>query len=152
DHRRSLDLERCRTSEPYEPHAIEVCQVRFDNLFAIRAHYEYDARRCVGELMKLAVFTVVSMTACGADPTSYSSPVGINLKAKSGDVSNNAISDDKAITTESGNPYGAFVNDAQTRIGRDPAAIEIDNLTLALGAQSTGVTMLDQVYTGDVDV
>jgi hypothetical protein len=102
--------------------------------------------------MKLVAFALVTLTACGDDPVSYSAPVGINLKAKSGEVSNNAISDEKGITTESGNPYGAFVNDASRTLGRDPARIEIDNLTLVLGAQSTGVTTLDEVYTGDVDV
>ncbi|MEO8844841.1 MAG: hypothetical protein ABI591_23845 [Kofleriaceae bacterium] len=103
--------------------------------------------------MKLLVpLALLSFTACGADPVSFSTPVGINLKAKSGEVSNNAISDDKAITTESGNPYGAFITDAQTKLGKNPTRVEIDNLTLTLGAQSTGVTTLQQVYTGDVDV
>lgn len=102
--------------------------------------------------MKLVAFVLVTMTACGSDPVSYSAPVGINLKAKSSDVVNNAITDDKAITTESGNPYGAFVNDARTRLGKDPGAIELDQLTLTLGAQSTGVIALNEVYTGDVDV
>ncbi|MDB4956927.1 MAG: hypothetical protein JWO36_4496 [Myxococcales bacterium] len=102
--------------------------------------------------MKLLAFALVSLTACGADPVSYSAPVGINLTVKSSDVSNNAISDDKAITSESGNPFGAFVNDAHAKLGRDPSRIEIDSVNLILGAQSTGVTTLDQVYTGDVDV
>jgi hypothetical protein len=102
--------------------------------------------------MKLVAFALVTMTACGSDPVSYSAPVGINLKAKSSDVASNAITDDKAITTESGNPYGAFVNDARTKLGKDPGAIELDQLTLTLGAQSTGVIALNEVYTGDVDV
>jgi hypothetical protein len=103
-------------------------------------------------MMKLVAFACLLLAACGDDPVSFSAPVGINLKAKSGDVMNSAISDQKAITTESGNPYGAFVNDAHRKLGKDPARIEIDKLTLTLGAQSTGVTMLDEVYTGDVDV
>jgi hypothetical protein len=102
--------------------------------------------------MKLVALTILALAACGSDPVSYSAPVGIELKAKSGDVSNNAISDDKAVTTESGNPYGAFVNDAHTQLGKDPASIEIDTLTLTLGGQSTGVTTLEEVYTGDVDI
>ena len=102
--------------------------------------------------MKHVTLVLICVTGCGADPISYSAPVGINLNVKSSDVSNNAISDDKGITTESGNPYGAFVNDARAKLGRDPARIEIDTLTLILGAQSTGVTTLDEVYTGDVDV
>jgi len=102
--------------------------------------------------MKLVLPILLALTACGADPVSYSAPVGINLKVKSGDVSNNAISDQKGITTESGNPYGAFVSDAQRKLGRDPGRIEVDQLTLTLGAQSTGVTSLAEVYSQDVDV
>jgi hypothetical protein len=102
--------------------------------------------------MRYLTSIILLLAACGSDPVSFSTPVGINLKAKSGDVSNSVISDDKAITTETGNPYGAFVNDAHTKLGRDPSRIEVDDLTLVLGAQSTGVTSLQEVYTSDVDV
>ena len=95
---------------------------------------------------------LVSLAACGDDPLSYSGPVAINLKAESGAVNGTAISDEKGITTESGNPYGLFIADARDTLGRDPSRIEIDALTLTLGAESTGVTALEQVYTGDVDV
>lgn len=100
----------------------------------------------------LVSFAVLGVAACGSDPVSYSAPVGITLKAKSSDVTGAAITEDKGITTETSNPYGAFVNDARTKLGRDPLRIEVDRLTLTLGAQSTGVTMLDEVFTGAVDV
>ena len=100
----------------------------------------------------LIPLALLSVTACGADPVNFSAPVRINLKAKSGEVLNNAISDEKAITTESGNPFGAFITEANRKLGQDPARIEIDKLTLTLGATSTGVTRLEEVYTGDVDV
>jgi hypothetical protein len=102
--------------------------------------------------MKHLLALVILVAACGDDPVSYSAPVGINLKAKSGDVANTAISEDKAITTESGNPYGAFVNDAMAKLGHAPSRIEIDQATLLLGAQSTNVTRLEEVFTGVVDV
>lgn len=101
------------------------------------------------EFIALVLLTLVG---CSDDPVSYSMPVGINLKAKSDAVTNSVISDDKQITTESGNPYGAFISDAHAKLGKDPARIEIDKLTLLLGAQSTNVTKLEEVYTGDVDV
>ena len=95
----------------------------------------------------------VVLAACGGDdPVSYSAPVGINLKVESGDVSGAAISNDKDITNETGNPYGDFVTDARDQIGTDPTRVELEHLTLTLGAQSTGVTALEQVYVGDVDV
>ncbi|MEJ7598972.1 MAG: hypothetical protein WKG01_13775 [Kofleriaceae bacterium] len=95
---------------------------------------------------------VTGLAACGDDPVSYSAPVGINLKAESGSVSGTAISDEKGITTESGNPYGAFVASARTKLGHDPSRIGVDKITLTLGAGTTGVTALEQIYMGDVDV
>jgi hypothetical protein len=95
---------------------------------------------------------LVSLMACGDDPLSYSAPVAINLKAESDKVIGAALSDEKGITTESGNPYGAFIADAKAQIKQDPSRIELETLDLTLGAQSTGVTALEQIYTGDVDV
>jgi hypothetical protein len=83
---------------------------------------------------------------------SFSAPVGINMKVKSSDVASTAITEDKEITTENGNPYGAFVSDATTRLGRAPGRIEVDSATLLLGAQSTNVTRLEDVFTGVVDI
>lgn len=95
----------------------------------------------------------LAAAACGSDPVGYSAPVGIELKAKSGDAANNSITEQKDITTESGNPYGAFTNAATTQLGgKTPSRIELDKLTLTLGAQSTNVTALEQVVRGDVDI
>lgn len=103
-------------------------------------------------LRTTSLTALLALTACGDDPISYSAPVAINLKAESGAVNGTAISDEKGITTESGNPFGAFVGDARSTLGTDPNRIELDDLTLTLGAQSTGVTALEQVYSGPVDV
>ncbi|MGE5185965.1 MAG: hypothetical protein ACM31C_28105 [Acidobacteriota bacterium] len=105
--------------------------------------------------MKQLILAVpfIALAACGADPVNYSAPVGIELKAKSGDAANLAITESKDITTESGNPYGAFTNDAMAKLGgKQPSRIELTSLTLTLGAQSSGVSALEQVLTGDVDV
>ena len=103
--------------------------------------------------MKQILVALPLFAACGSDPVNYSAPVGIELKAKSGDVASSVVTEQKDITTESGNPYGAFTNDATAKLGGvPPSRIELHDLTLTLGAQSTGVTSLDQVVTGDVDV
>lgn len=103
--------------------------------------------------MKSSILVLLALGACSSDPVSYSAPVGIELDAKSGDVNMSVVTEQKDITTESGNPYGAFINDAKAKLGgNDPSRIEIDSLTVTLGAQSTGVTTLDEVVTGDVDV
>lgn len=90
--------------------------------------------------------------ACGDDPVSYSAPVGISLKAKSGDTAGGMVATEKSITTESGNPYGAFVGDARARIGRDPALVDVERVELALGGSSTGVAALGEVFAGTVEV
>jgi hypothetical protein len=95
---------------------------------------------------------LLALAACGSDPVSYSQPVGIELKAKSGDTVNNVVTNDKEINTESGNPYGAFVTDARTKIGRDPSRITVDHVDLLLGAGSTGVTTLGEIFLGNVDL
>jgi hypothetical protein len=103
--------------------------------------------------MKLLLASLLLVAACGSDPVNYSAPVGIELHAKSGDVTQSVVTEQKDITTESGNPYGAFINDAKAKLGgKDPSRIEIDKMTITLGAQSSGVSTLDQVMTGDVDV
>jgi hypothetical protein len=100
----------------------------------------------------LGGFLVLFAGACGDDPVSYSAPVGIHLKAKSGDTVNGVVSDEKSINTESGNPYGAFVADAKAKLGRDPGLIEVDGVELLLGGGSTGAATLGEVFTGAVDV
>jgi hypothetical protein len=95
---------------------------------------------------------MIVLAACGSDPVSYSAPVGINLKAKSADTTGGVVSDEKGITTESGNPYGAFVSDATERLGRDPGAIDVDGVTIFLGANSVGVTSLGEIFVGPVEV
>jgi hypothetical protein len=100
----------------------------------------------------IVILATLLFAACSEDPVSYSAPVGINLKVKSGDVAAAAISEDKGITTETSNPYGAFVAAAATKIGAPPGRIEVDHATLLLGAQSQNVTKLEDVFTGVVDV
>lgn len=94
---------------------------------------------------------VVFVGACGDDPVSYSEPVGINLKAKSSDVVNATVTDEKGINTESGNPYGSFVSNARGALGgADPGQIELTGARLLLGANTTGVTRLGEIFAGEV--
>lgn len=98
----------------------------------------------------LPLFALV-LAACGDDPVNYSAPVGINLKAKAGDVTAGAITEQKGITTESGNPYGAFITDATAKLGHAPGRAEVDKVTLTLGGTSS-VAKLEDVFGGAVDV
>ncbi|HEU5056995.1 MAG TPA: hypothetical protein VFU21_10745 [Kofleriaceae bacterium] len=87
------------------------------------------------------------------DPVSYSQPVGIELKAEHDKVINGTLSEEKSITTESGNPYGAFVSGAQDALGGfDPGDIDVDEVSVALGAGSDGVVGLGEVFDGTFEV
>jgi len=90
--------------------------------------------------------------ACGEDPVSYSTPVGISLKARSAATAGGVVVDEKSIKSESGNPYGAFVGRARAQIGRDPALIDVERVELRLGDGSSGVTTLGEVFAGTVEV
>ena len=99
------------------------------------------------------IVLLATAAACGDDPVSYSAPVAINLKAKSADTASGVVSDEKGITTESGNPYGKFVSDARAALGgKDPGTIEIDGVDVFLGAGSTGVTSLGEIVDGSLDI
>ncbi len=95
----------------------------------------------------------IVVAGCTTEPRSYSASVSIHLKLKSGDTESSVVTNEKGITTESGNPFGAFVAEAQRTLGgHDPAVIDVDKVELRLGADSSGVTTLGDVFDGDVDV
>ncbi|TAK30377.1 MAG: hypothetical protein EPO40_08290 [Myxococcaceae bacterium] len=104
---------------------------------------------------------VLAMTAgCGsedpantANTVNYSGPVSINIdKFKDGEVRNNAFDADKSVSSESGNPYGMFLSQARATLGRAPAAVLVDRVTLTLGRDSTGVTAFEQILGGPLVV
>ena len=98
--------------------------------------------------------SLFTAAACGGDdPVSYSEPVGIELKADADKVVTGSLTDDKGITTESGNPYGGFIANARTALdGASPSRIEVAEVSLLLGAGSTGVTQLGQIFAGNFEV
>jgi hypothetical protein len=105
-----------------------------------------------------AFFSLALAAGCGTstdgtnpDPNTvgYSGPVSIRLdKFKDGEVHNNAFDSDKDVDTESGNPYAAFLRDARTALGRDPAAVVVDRITFTLASDTRGVTAFEQIFTG----
>ena len=100
----------------------------------------------------LTMFTVVPTllaSACSDDAINYSEPVGISLQFKSSDVVAGRILIDKNINTESGNPYGAFVKTAETKIGKAPGRIDVASATLTVEASSNQVTRLGEIFTGE---
>src|SRR5512136_1074646 len=90
--------------------------------------------------------------ACGKDPVSYSAPVGISLAARAQDVTAGQVSVVKNVNTENGNPCGAYVHAAQQALGHPPSVIQVSSVTLLLSSSSTGVTGLEQVFSGTATV
>jgi hypothetical protein len=106
---------------------------------------------------KISLLTTASLfvlaTGCSdntdVNTVGYSGPVSINIdKFKDGDVRNNAFDSDKNVNTESGNPYGSFLQQARATLGRAPAAVLVDSVTLTLGRDATGVTSFEQFLGG----
>lgn len=100
---------------------------------------------------------LLAVTAFGCSdkaPVSYSAPVGISLPVAAKDVISGAVSSEKNINTENGNPYGAFTSAAKAQLGgTDPSHIVVTGVTLELfPATSTGVTVLENVFTGPVTI
>lgn len=101
----------------------------------------------------LRLGVLVLLAGCPAAPVTYSAPVGISMHAKSSDSTNGLVTDDKRISTEQGNPYGAFVSEAKARLaGRSPTAIVVEGAQLSLGDDSSGVTSLAEVFGGNVAI
>ncbi len=100
-----------------------------------------------------AALVALIASACGGGaPLTYSAPVGLSLKAAANDVDAGTITIAKNINTESGNPYGAFIADAQAALGgADPARLEVSGLTVEL-ATSSGTTSLGEVFDGEVAI
>jgi hypothetical protein len=103
----------------------------------------------------LATATIVGFTlpACGDDPVAYSEVVSLKLSGmKNGDFKNNSVSEDKNISTESGNPYAVFLRNAKDALGgKDPGHIEVVGVTVQVHSESKNVTAIDQVL-ADVEV
>ncbi len=100
--------------------------------------------------LTLAIF-VSALSAC-SDPVSTSSPIALNDKLKSGDVKDGTGTLDKSVTSESGNPWAAFIKDTRDRLGGDPGDIQLLSATLTLSTESKGVTKIGEVYAGAIDI
>lgn len=65
-----------------------------------------------------------------------SAPIGISLQARSSESTNGIVTDLKAITTEPGNPYGAFITGTKAQLaGKSPSAIVVEDAMVSLGAR-----------------
>jgi hypothetical protein len=98
--------------------------------------------------MKLITPLLLLLAACGDDPVSVSDQVDLKITIASGDVTGGVVAADKNVNTESGNPYGVFVQGARDEIGGDPTRITVDAAALTLEATSDNVAGLGEVFSG----
>lgn len=111
------------------------------------------ADRLICMSARLLALSLLLLAACTDPPVTYSTPVGILLQARSSEATNGIVTDLKAITTEQGNPYGAFIAEARTQLaGKSPGAIVLGAATVTLADGSTGVSGLGEVFSGTLSI
>ena len=91
---------------------------------------------------------IALLAACSDDPVQVSDVVDLKITVSSGDVTAGVLQDEKNVNTESGNPYGVFVQGARDEIGHDPSHITVDGTSITLQATSKNVTTLGAVFAG----
>lgn len=91
---------------------------------------------------------LLMFVACGDDPVAYSETVSLKLSGiKNGDIEQGVASEEKSVSSESGNPYGEFIKNARARLGgKDPGSIEIVSCFVRVHADSKNVLNIEQVF------
>ena len=91
--------------------------------------------------------------ACGDDPVAFSEVVSLKLSGvKNGDLVNGTASEEKSVSSESGNPYGEFLKHAKEKLGGiEPSRIEVVGVTVQVHADSKNATRIEQVF-ADLEV
>ena len=101
----------------------------------------------------LAVGLGLTALGCAEDPVTVSDRIVIQLSGiKESDITSGVVEKSKNVTTESGNPYGAFLQNARTTLGHNPSRIEVLMAQITLSGDSRGVISLEDLFTGEVNV
>lgn len=96
--------------------------------------------------------TALTVAACGAGPVdSGTISLTVNSMNESDIRTPGTVQKDKNIGTETGNPWGRFIDVAQAECGRDPAGFEISSASIALDPGSD-VTAFPDVIDGTAAV
>ena len=99
-------------------------------------------------VLALVLLATVTTSGCADEPIAYSENVGLQLSAiKAKDVENGSVSEDKNVNTESGNPYGVFLKNAQENLnGSQPSYVSVTKAKIGLHSDSEGISRLDQAF------
>lgn len=95
----------------------------------------------------------LSSTSCGDDEALFTSgQVSVKLNLKEGDVVSERLEDRKNISTESSNPYGAFLNEVDRTFGDSPREIRVEEVSIEISETKDDVATLADLWPGSFDV
>jgi hypothetical protein len=93
------------------------------------------------------------LAACDEDPVVATDLIVIQLSGiKQGDITDGVVSKSKNVSTESGNPYHAFLVEARAVLGRDPARIRVESVQLTLDGSTRGIASFADLFNADAEV
>lgn len=96
---------------------------------------------------------VAGASACGEDPSNVSDQIGIKLSLKEGDVTGSTVETRKNISTETSNPYAAFLEAVKAEYGdQTPSEIRVEKVVLQLVDAKDDVAVLEDLFNGKVEV
>jgi hypothetical protein len=104
-------------------------------------------------LTALTSVAALGLFGCGGGPISVSQPITLSKTSSSNDVVTGVLTWDRGVNNDTGSPFANFIGAARQQLeGKDPSRLELTSASLFLGGQSQGVTALEQVFSGRVDM
>lgn len=101
----------------------------------------------------LVALSAVALPACDDDPVASTGTIVIQLSGiNEGDIRSGVVENSKNVTTETGNPYRIFLDEARTVLGRPPGRIRVTSASITIDGSSRGVASLADLFTGEVNV
>ncbi len=103
-------------------------------------------------LLLISCFVGLALVGCSDDPVFTSGQVGISLGLKEGAIVGDQIDSRKNVSTESGNPYGAFIQEVKDEFGDSPREIRIEAVSLQIQDTKDDVAVFQDLWPESVEV
>ena len=101
-----------------------------------------------GLVTSIISLSALAGAACGNDPSHVT--LGLDVEYSNG--GHGILFASKPMASEEGDPYGAFIDDARKRLGKEPSRIGIDGLSVTLVGGSDEARALEDVFVGTLEV
>lgn len=84
---------------------------------------------------------VLLLVGCGGGEVLVSQPIALDVGGiKEGEIRNETYNRDKSVTSDSGNPYKQFLEQAKGKLdGKSPGRIGVDKIVLTVDGSSKGI-------------